>query len=91
MTLTVESVMQELTPPMLKRGRPKKPGCRCPCGETDPVWFGTNRHQCLPCGRERAAKAKLAQQRETDFNQALEVLALINSFPTREQLQNEQI
>jgi hypothetical protein len=82
-TLTVESVMAELAP-MLKRGRPKKPGCRCPCGETDPARFGVNRHQCLPCGRGRAARVKLDRKREADFSKALETLALINSFPTRE-------
>jgi hypothetical protein len=53
--------------------------------------FGANRHQCLPCGRERAARARLAQQREIDFSKALETLALINCFPTMEQLKNEQI
>lgn len=90
MSMTIEGVMSDLTP-MLKRGRPPKPGCRCPCGETDPAMFGKNRHQCLPCGRERAARDKLAQQREVDFSKALEVLALINSFPTKEKLQNEQI
>jgi len=82
MNLTLESVMSDLTP-MLKRphGRPKKEGCSCACGETDPQKFGVNKRTCLSCRRDYYAQHRLKLKREADFNRALKVLAAINSFP----------
>lgn len=87
MTLALESVMSDLTP-MLKRphGRPKKEGCSCACGETDPQKFRTSKSTCTACQNIYYAQRRLRLKEQDDFSRALETLAVINSFPTREAL-----
>jgi hypothetical protein len=66
---------------MLKRGRPPVTKPHCSCGEADPENFGTCLSRCLSCRRDDDAKRRAREKQPRDFQQALETLKIINSFP----------
>lgn len=80
MSMSIESVMQELTP-ALKRGRPKNPEYVCECGEDDRDMFGACKTRCLACRRDDEAMRRLRIQQALNFQHAIGTLRVINSFP----------
>lgn len=79
MHLTVDSVMQQLTPMLTQTA-----DCRCTwCGDTNPENFNTNKRRCRSCRRDENAQYLLRKQQERDFQKSMETLRIINSFPPR--------